>query len=725
MMEYVEQTHPQRWKQICFFLLLVVSLLFQLLVPTNPDNILPLLPECLSLLCLVTACVFVFSEKNVFSLSKGERFFLILIVLHHVLVLTPRAFFAFKNIPYQQWIPCASLGPSVVRQECFFHSAYNHHFALRQWSTISFAMVFGSLVFVLTRTHRWASTAIYSAMMLVAAGISILSIAGYLGRHITILPDWIYVNNYGNFRSTQIFANPSWTWPYLLAGLLASYFLVLTSEIKMLRVLAVFGAGFANTGIFLTQQRGGLVIVAVSLIYCLIMLFRRRSVFSYVVLLLFFSAIFWILRQPDLILGGTWQKASDSMISSERMRIWSAALDTFKLRPWFGFGYASWFAVVSFLGRTEGFAEVFPTAHNLFVQIFVELGAIEGTFICALLVFGFCLLIFRAHTAKLKLFIVFSTVAFLLLVLVQEVDYIRPTFYVHSFFWSTLFGALALNKPGVFSFPLQKKPTFIFLGGLAALQIAIAFYVYNRWSRGAYAFEASASHANTPITRWLYKEASLPVYVQHNFAYRIHPIHFIENAGAAAIKGPSEQYEVTTISGETSSVVMINENQNKLVPSRYEIKFQNSVPIGTQNVSAKVEYLQFDSNLAIYWSQGLLGWQRRDEVAGRMCLNDCVFIAASCRRNDQLSFSVSGISSANNRPTTKVAIDYATISPKPVLFSRQLVENVQNLGFQTKAVEVMPLQRESVTLPGNENGKYFWIRIQSTDPVFVGDSSCE
>lgn len=724
MNEYVEQ-HQVTWKQICFFLLLIASLGFQLLVPTNPDNVLPLLPECFSLICLIAACGFAFSDKQSFSLSKAECLFLLGVLVHHVLVLTPRAFLAFKDIPYQQWIPCASLGPSVVRQECFFHSAYNHHFALRQWSTLSFAITFGGLLFIFARGRQWVSSTVFAAMMTVSVGISLLSIAGYLGWQISVLPDWIYLNNYGNFRSTQIFVNPSWTWPYLLACLLASIYLAITSEIKLLRTFAVLSAFLTTVGIFLTQQRGGFVIVNITLVYFLILIFQRRSVASYVFILAVFFAVVWLLRNPNLIFGDIWQKGAGSMVSNERVQIWLAALDMFKQNPWVGYGYASWFAIISFLGRTEGFSEVYPTAHNFFVQLFVELGAIQGLLVCGLLFFGFFLLYSHAQTKKLKLFVVYSTVSLLILMLVQEVDYIRPIFYAHSFFWGTLLGVLCPKQSNRYVVSFRKAPAFTLLGGLASVQFGIAFYVYTRWARGAYAFEASASHANTPITRWVYKDVSLPVYVQHNLAYRIHPIYFVGNAGSAFINGPTESYEVSTTSGESASVVMKNENQVGLTPSRYTVRFSDTVPIGTHNVSAKIEYLQFDSNLAIYWSRGLADWQREDDLVGRVCLKECVFIAKSCRRDDRLSFQVTGISSKDNRPPTKVAIDYATLDNTTVQFSRQLVDSVKNLGFQSKSIDLVTQQREFITLPGHEKTGYFWVRMQSSGSVFVGDSLCE
>ncbi|MEQ8957974.1 MAG: hypothetical protein RLP02_08635, partial [Coleofasciculus sp. C2-GNP5-27] len=84
---------------------------------------------------------------------------------------------------------------------------------------------------------------------------------------------------------------------------------------------------------------------------------------------------------------------------------------------------------------------VLDTAHNLFVQMLVELGLLHS-----LLVLGILSLIAITcwQNSRLlprgRLLFLLALSSFFIPSLVQEIDYIRPVFYLHALFWGTLAG---------------------------------------------------------------------------------------------------------------------------------------------------------------------------------------------------------------------------------------------------------------------------------------------
>ena len=172
------------------------------------------------------------------------------------------------------------------------------------------------------------------------------------------------------------------------------------------------------------------------------------------------------------------------------------------------------------LAQTHGRADlIFDTAHNFFVQSLFELGslhtlALVGFFVW-LLFLGLRAALCQPWSARF-IWLLSTSMAYLLILLVQEVDFIRSAYYQHAFFWGWCFATCSPKKSEVTSaqtlnFSLSQKidkvlpferfgqGLFWFSAGIALLTL----YLATRFSLIGYQYEANSRNDFQPKVRWL------------------------------------------------------------------------------------------------------------------------------------------------------------------------------------------------------------------------------
>lgn len=235
---------------------------------------------------------------------------------------------------------------------------------------------------------------------------------------------------------TSFFPNPGWAWLYLAPTavlLLWFCFELRTRSLKILSFSSLMLVSFASLK---TEQRGayllvlGLLGIATYFGFIRQRLSSRRrlvgllgNVSAIVIAVAIFRSeindrLISILHLNKLVLAA----------SGERLAMWQNAWNIFQANPFLGSGYASWFSEMSHISVEGKEAFVYDTAHNLWIQLFVELGILHGLLITAILMVLAGLLIKSDwSTSRYKGLLILSLLwSFAFCRLVQEIDYIRP-----------------------------------------------------------------------------------------------------------------------------------------------------------------------------------------------------------------------------------------------------------------------------------------------------------
>ncbi|MBF0441544.1 MAG: O-antigen ligase family protein, partial [Oligoflexales bacterium] len=370
--------------------LVFLAFFSMLLVPTNPDYNFPLLPELVSLVVL-SLCAFltIRNRKDLrINLYSLEAMVLSGLVINIFFIILPRLLMHLKNSPNQKWIPCLSAGKSFYTLECFLQSATNGHYGIRTFYMLVAASFIGCMAFFLGRTDRvyWK---IFSRVIL-GLGFFVSSVSLFCKAFniAHILPDTIMYNSYGPGRMTILFSNPGWVWPYLTPSLILSVWGVLYTR-SLSRIIHFVIYSTIMTACVFTLQRGAILVVTVVSLLGIIDLVLRKSRFSRmgiaVSVVLVLSVFMPVITSPDylnyLILKYTSLNRHIFMTSTERVSLWLAAWNLFKQHPFLGNGYASWFSIITSYTLLHPEVYAVDTAHNLFIQLFVELGIFHSLLI--------------------------------------------------------------------------------------------------------------------------------------------------------------------------------------------------------------------------------------------------------------------------------------------------------------------------------------------------------
>lgn len=622
------------------FLPFFFALASTLLVATNPDYTFPLLPE-LSLIASVSFCFLVNFRKRTkasLSLEYSEILILFLLVFNVFVLMLPRMLLHIFANPGQQWIPCMSAGKSFYSIECFAQSAIVGHYGVRTFYMLATASVIGIFSFFLTRGTEYFWKFIFSTILVLGLIVAIAGLVCKILNLTQILPTWVMATNFSDGRMTSIFSNPGWVWPYLFPSLSISLWGILYANQLRNRIVCFASFLVISLCCVYTLQRGALLLVVLINLLGAIgfskkYLYKKKPLFiaSIVFLLVILGCFFSFQDQFDQLLMYSLQ-TKKSMVSSspERLSLWDAAWNLYKMRPIAGYGYASWFSIISTYQKKSPNVLVFDTAHNLFVQMFVELGAVHS---CLILFLVFCsglLILRRSRVLKGRRFLGATiVVGGLVSALVQEIDYIRPSFYG----FSTILGCVL----GLRSFDEKKSINWIL--GDRAIQISKAIasillifalggiiFVGFYFSSHMYPFDGYLTEKTGYLERWGNASVILPSFAGADHKY-------YSNFRVRSWKSPQQVYmPETEILISTQANVDFNlplQNGSRFVPKRHKI---NSIAQQdfSRMLGIRYVYPPFQANNGFIFSQGMYEWENFDGNAGRWCAKKCVFIAKTC-----------------------------------------------------------------------------------------------
>jgi O-antigen ligase len=689
----VYKVRSQRFA-ICLVLGIVVVV--QLLVATNPDSSLPAAPELvgIALLSSILSLTWGFGktlQSPGWSIRKSEAIILSLVWLTVLAVTGPRAFYSLFHTPGQVWTPCLSLPGLAPKLECFFQASIYQNYGFRTFFTLVAAAIQGTLAFLIARSvlHGWKflfGVVVFGPLLVIIIGLFCIVVGIDQA-----LPTSLLYNPWGSERLTQIFSNPGWLWPYFAPGIAIVVWQTVAVWAPVGRIFCGVISVVLILSVFSTQQRGGfllcIVCVAVSGLYCLTRGLKRRSfpilTIGGTVLAVLGSGLYSLFSHPKFLqefsqsVGYRWRPDFLS-VDMSRLQMWHAAWEIFKQAPLFGHGYASWFQMVWNYGQRHNMTDVYDTAHNLYVQLLAELGLLHTSLILSLLVL-IAVTVFQ-NTRLLsegRLLFLLALSSFFVPTLVQEINLIRPTFYIHAIFWGTLAGlpfhhhltlqpthlpkSDRVGQPSLFS----EKVRFISSISLAMLASACVLgvlFCYLNFSFGGYAFDAPLSQPNTKITRWLSPSVRLASFATaENKAYSVHevaPLYSVfpeETLPLNFYVKEAESFGVEVNARDQFFLTL--ENGGRYRPRMHQLSFEPVFP-DSRWLSLLVFYPAKQSNLGIAWSKDMYPWENFAGRVGRWCQKDCVFLAKSCGRHDRLDFAVNSF-----RP------DHSETRPLPVKVS--------------------------------------------------------
>ena len=128
-------------------------------------------------------------------------------------------------------------------------------------------------------------------------------------------------------------------------------------------------------------------------------------------------------------------------ISTERLKIWHLAwYESMQENFWLGSGYGTWLREFSKLPGSKYIS--YDTAHNLWVQLIFELGAIHVVAMVIILgLFVWTTLIYKnLDHPSLRIGGLFLMIGFFVASVVQEIDYILPVYLQFATFAGLCFG---------------------------------------------------------------------------------------------------------------------------------------------------------------------------------------------------------------------------------------------------------------------------------------------
>jgi O-antigen ligase len=661
-------------QQVSIALVLGIVIGFHLLVPINPDHTFPAVPELVSVTLLSgILCIAFGFERTLqvpdWSFRRSEGGFLGLLWLTVLGITGYRAFLSLFHTPNQVWTPCQSLPGVALKLECFFQASISQNYGYRTFFMLLTAVMLGTLACLIARSVHQGWKLLLGAVVF---GPLLVTVIGFFCISFGIeqaLPTNLLHNDFGSGRLTQIFGNPGWVWPYFAPGLAIVLWATVVASTWVGRLLCTGISIVLILGILATQQRGGLLLcfayVVVGGFFCLTRGLKKRSfpmlTISGTMLAVLGSGFYSVFNNQKRLqefaqsLGYNW-KAKPLSVDPERIQIWQAAWKSFKEAPLYGHGYASWFQIISEYGQKYNKPDiVLDTAHNLFVQMLVELGLLHtGLVLSLLILIAFLAFQNSRFLPERRLILVLAAVSFVVPILVQEINYIRPTFYIHAIFWGTLVGLpfyesdRAQQHPPQKYYPLLRQELFsgkarfipsigfAFLAGVSLL--GILFCSLN-FSFGGYPFEANLTQPHTKILRWLGPSVTMASFATaEGKAYSVYDVTPLVKPMSVHLDGEANGLRMKV--DREDELLLALENGGRYWSHRQNLSFAPAYPDNTRWITAQVSYPPQQSNLGIGWFRNMYPWETFAGRAGRWCKQNCDFLAKSCGQRDRLDFVV-------------------------------------------------------------------------------------
>ncbi len=315
--------------------------------------------------------------------------------------------------------------------------------------------------------------------------------------------------------------------------------------------------------------------------------------------------------------------------SHERMNMWDVAWEqSMQENIWLGNGYGTWLREFSQLPGSGGVS--YDTAHNLWVQLIFELGAIHVVAMAIILgMFIWTTLIYKnVEQPSLKIGGLFLTIGFFVASVVQEIDYIMPVYMQFAVIAGLCFGGTSypekkfqVSSDNMIEKSVINKPAWSLIG-ISLFTIIGAVYYANSISWGGYGFDPTSIAFN----RWFRPEGVI----------------------AATSDGRDKDYSVywgdlDQLKQESFSEfdailpdVWINgntlylKNGSKWNPRQYKYESQKKVVLSQRITSFELNQPPGQTNVFLLAQKGMYPWElsvsfTKGIQAGRWCEQSCRF----------------------------------------------------------------------------------------------------
>lgn len=664
--------------------------IFPLMVTTGPDFSFPLLPELLTLSTLFMALTLLVREKRLAQvlLSRSETAM--------AMILGTMCFL---------WLGRAALEIFQSPGECFTHPGRLYGFTCWLQNSIQgqvegrylymhlTAWTCGGFAFILGRVYQSFFKKLLLLFLLPTFVVLLSGFWGLITKHEQLLPPLFGLNVFGFSRFTFLFTNPSWVWPYLApACCILMWVFLYPNQSRVKRSLSVVVLLLAWSGVLLTQQRGAWLLLGVHFLVGIfftvkqliaVRLKNSRNI-NIISLGLVCGGAFLLYMGKNQIIGWTLDRFGVSIQKTmnfedqPRLLIFRQGLKLFLDSPLFGHGIGSWYPVNQNYSGPDKVPYIFDTAHNWWVQTFFELGVLHALalILTVLLVVRFI----RKNLGDIPngmLLFWLGIVSFAITSLVQEIDFIRPTYYNFALFCGLLLSPQKKATQKEYDF----VPSYFFEVGKSILALTwlkkacaivtflllILFCVVAiNLSYGISPFQPFQDHPKLKFSRWIFPQAWIAKIKGPNHTYGMYP--FLSDPPGYSVNqqfslfslAPASSWDVKApAAGKPERNYLVSPVRKSLFHSHMEILFSSRVLDHTRFISAAVGTPPYISTLGIWKSKGMYDWEVFPEnQKGFWCQSECEMIFNSCGTESEYSLDIAHFAPSLVNPPPVLNLSY-------------------------------------------------------------------
>ena len=527
---------------------------------------------------------------------------------------------------------CMWMPGYFAKLECFLQLPFKSNHGLRQ------------LLFHLTALSVFIGAACLSRMsgasrpwLLIPLSIPALIVA--IGIIIQIYHDPNFSLTGYNFvfntleiqRGKSIVANPSWLWPWLtpVMGIGLAFIFGKNWVLKGFGLSVFIICAWASLSV---MQRGGYLIVGVFitiLIILLLYLLGKKWSKKYSLILGGIGALGlgYFFYYPTKILGilkplthlGIELRESGFLYVDNRLIMWNLAKQSIQEHPYIGTGYGTWLREFSKI--SDYIHLTFDTAHNLWIQLIFELGAIHGLIIVLVLasITIPTLLYKNISQSSLQIGALFLVIGFFVVSIIQEIDYILPTYMQFSVFAGLCFGGTSYQETNLLETSNHNnKPWYLIACGI--LTISGALFYWSSISWGGYGFDPTQN----AFSRWFRPEgviAAAPDRLGKDYSLywgKLGKLN-LEYFSAFGAFFPDIW---------TNGTTLYLKNGSKFNPRQYEYESQKKTKRNQRITSFELNHPPGQTNVFLLGQKGMYNWELSGNFtkgirAGRWCEQSC------------------------------------------------------------------------------------------------------
>ncbi|MCX6116133.1 MAG: O-antigen ligase family protein, partial [Proteobacteria bacterium] len=600
---------PQKFKRTAFDLIATLSILgfifSGLSVSTNPDHILPLVPEILSL----SFFLFLLSMTGGLGFNElnqiEKRIMKVLMAV--VVILGIVAFFSVRDSM------CWKAGSNLYRWECVLQSTVLLPTAFRQYSTFFVCSILFCLTY-LKRTQNPMTQFDSTSLPIWGLGAIIGGELYYVLVGNRVGPLWLGVaeDQFERTGLTGVFTNVSWVWPYLIPSFILS--LVLMDFTKKWHRFLGYTTLFLLLGCVSINRQRGFILAAAALVltYGLFKIIQgveigsrwRKFAGSLAISSVGFAILLFHFFAEKVSLffsffGYAQNFKTPLSASSQRIELWQFAFKKIVENP-FGYGYSSWFRLNQLGFEKKQIGVLFENPHNALIEFLVDFGVIPAIVLVAAVVYVIVAGWRRPLERWKRCLWIYFWVGILIVVMVQEINYIRATFLIWSVFagsvFRIIFRSTPLSEPSITSeHPKLERPLF----RAGCFSLLTAFVVKYLFSFGAYGFEPSSLPYE--VERWIGPKAVVKATPSMKGGYVLFPMTI----------GPVGPEQAVTI-GDVQ--ILRPSSKNWFIPvlrkpytmQSKAVSFESSFLNYTRYISAKIMYPPITFSVPIIWNDGFV-----------------------------------------------------------------------------------------------------------------------